>query len=147
MAGQLLGLEIRGGTRRRPAVLSGRLASLFYGWLFTEAVIIPKEAEWGSSVCALAKAQKLASGLPSRSGTGAAQRAARQVFDGVNATPGDIDNRVLAVCYALNAGFPNLLKHVQAHDYEGNGCKSKREKRKGRYELAHKIELQRENDP
>ena len=55
----------------------------------------------------------------------------RQVFDRVNSTPGDIDDWVLAVGYALNAGFPNLLKHVEAHDYKSDGGKSEREKREG----------------
>jgi hypothetical protein len=55
------------------------------------------------------KSQKLAGGLARRGGTRTAQRAARQVFDGVNTAPRHIDYWVLAVRYALNAGFPSLL--------------------------------------
>jgi hypothetical protein len=40
---------------------------------------------------------KLVGGLTSRGGTRAAQGAAREVFYGVNSTPGDIDDWVLAV--------------------------------------------------
>ena len=115
--------------KKRPAVLSGRLA--FFPFYFHRGYVGPEGVRIGSSVCALAKAQKLAGGLTSRSGTRAAQRAARQVFNGVDSTPGDIDDWVLAVGYALNAGFPNLLKHVEAHDYKSDGGKSEREKREG----------------
>jgi hypothetical protein len=121
------------------------------GWPFH--FLLPQRlwSSWGTQaeqlcVCA-GKNHKPVGGLTGRGWTWAAQRAAREVFYGVNSTPGDIDDWVLAVGYALNADFPNLLKHIQTHDYEGDGRKSQREKRKGCYELAYEIELQREHNP
>src|ERR1700676_92177 len=122
-----VGAQQNDGKRRGPggrygkeeASRSLRAAGLFL-FYFHRGCVGPEGVRIGSSVCALAKAQKLAGGLTSRSGTRAAQRAARQVFNGVDSTPGDIDDWVLAVGYALNAGFPNLLEHVQTHDYKSD---------------------------
>lgn len=100
----------------------------------------------GGSLCvlALAKNCKLVGGLARRGRTRTAQRSARQIFHGVNTTPRHINNWVLAVGNALNAGLPSLLKHVQAHHYKGYGCESQRKQRKGGYEFAHKVQLQRD---
>jgi hypothetical protein len=122
------------------------------GWPFLlyghRSYVFPKES--GSAVLRVrcsGKNYKLKSGLPSRGGTRATQWATRPVFDGVDSTPRHIDDGVLAIRNTLDAGLPNLLHHIQAHHDEGNGRKSERKKRKGCNELAHEIQLQRDNNP
>lgn len=100
-----------------------------------------------SSVCVTGKNQKFSGGLTGRGGTRAPQRPARQIFDGVNTTPRHIHDRVLAVGYALNASFPNLLQHIKAHDHKSDRGKAQRKQRKGRQKLANEVELQREHAP
>ena len=105
--------ESRNQIRKRPAALSGRLALFF---VFLQNWFRLKEAACTTSACS-GKNCKIFNNLPRGRGSWPAQRTPCHVFHRVHSASRHIHDGMTAGCQALYASFPDLLRHVKAHNH------------------------------